>query len=40
VSEKTGFFLRGELIEFGSTEAVFQAPWDHRTEDYVRGRFG
>ena len=40
VSEMTGFFLRGEMVEFGRTERVFQAPWDHRTEDYVRGRFG
>jgi len=39
-SQKTGFFLLGELVEFGDTEQVFQAPTDRRTEDYIRGRFG
>jgi len=39
-SQKTGFFLLGELVEFGDTEQVFQAPADRRTEDYIRGRFG
>jgi phosphate transport system ATP-binding protein len=40
VSENTGFFLRGELIEFGPTEKLFTLPDDTRTEDYIRGRFG
>ena len=40
VSEKTGFFLHGELIEFGSTDDVFTRPQDQRTEDYITGRFG
>jgi phosphate transport system ATP-binding protein len=40
VSQKTGFFLMGDLVEFDRTEKVFEAPSDSRTEDYVRGRFG
>jgi len=40
VSDKTAFFLMGELIEFGTTEAIFTAPTDQRTEDYISGRFG
>jgi phosphate transport system ATP-binding protein len=40
VSTKTGFFLLGELVEFDSTEKVFENPSDERTEDYIRGRFG
>ncbi|MFZ5800258.1 MAG: phosphate ABC transporter ATP-binding protein PstB [Candidatus Omnitrophota bacterium] len=40
VSEYTGFFLLGELIEFGRTEQIFTAPRDKRTEDYITGRFG
>jgi len=40
VSERTGFFLLGELIEYGATEHIFENPRDRRTEDYVRGRFG
>lgn len=40
VSDYTGFFLLGELIEFGKTEEIFKAPKDKRTEDYVTGRFG
>lgn len=40
VSENTGFFLKGELIEFGPTEKLFTLPDDTRTEDYIRGRFG
>ena len=40
VSQKTGFFLMGELVEFDETESVFEAPADSRTEDYIRGRFG
>jgi len=40
VSQHTGFFLLGELIEFDRTEKVFEGPSDRRTEDYIRGRFG
>ena len=40
VSELTGFFLDGELIEFGSTNELFTRPKDRRTEDYITGRFG
>ncbi|HOY10524.1 MAG TPA: phosphate ABC transporter ATP-binding protein, partial [Candidatus Omnitrophota bacterium] len=40
VSDYTGFFLLGELIEFDKTEKIFKAPEDHRTEDYITGRFG
>ena len=40
VSEVTGFFLKGELIEVGETSHLFTQPDDQRTEDYIRGRFG
>jgi phosphate transport system ATP-binding protein len=40
ISDKTGFFLLGELIEFGETKRIFTNPSDRRTEDYVTGRFG
>jgi len=40
VSQKTGFFLLGELIEFGDTIKIFEDPDDERTDAYVRGRFG
>jgi phosphate transport system ATP-binding protein len=40
VSTYTGFFLLGELIEYGPTERIFENPLDKRTDDYVRGRFG
>ncbi len=40
VSDFTGFFLDGELIEFGSTDQIFTRPRDRRTEDYITGRFG
>lgn len=40
VSDDTGFMLLGELIEFGKTEAIFTAPQDKRTEDYITGRYG
>jgi phosphate transport system ATP-binding protein len=40
VSEATGFFLLGELIEFGVTRELFTNPRDKRTEDYITGRFG
>jgi phosphate transport system ATP-binding protein len=40
VSRWTGFFLMGELIEFGDTTRMFSHPDDQRTEDYITGRFG
>lgn len=40
VSEETGFFLHGELIEFGDSSRIFTDPRDKRTEDYITGRFG
>jgi phosphate transport system ATP-binding protein len=40
VSERTAFFLMGELIEYGETKEIFEAPTDKRTEDYITGRFG
>ncbi|MGP6140732.1 MULTISPECIES: phosphate ABC transporter ATP-binding protein PstB [unclassified Jeotgalibaca] len=40
VSDKTAFFLTGEIIEFGDTTDIFSNPQDKRTEDYVSGRFG
>ena len=40
VSDKTAFFLLGELVEFGDTERIFSHPQDKRTEDYITGRFG
>lgn len=40
VSDKTAFFLLGEVVEFGNTEKLFSMPTDKRTEDYITGRFG
>jgi len=40
VSDWTGFFLLGELIEVGATRQIFRQPRDQRTEDYITGRFG
>ncbi len=40
ISDKTGFFLLGELIEFGNTDDVFSAPKHPETERYITGRFG
>ena len=40
VSQRTGFFLAGELIEVGTTEQVFERPRERKTDDYIRGRFG
>ncbi|HIZ08563.1 MAG TPA: phosphate ABC transporter ATP-binding protein, partial [Candidatus Eubacterium avistercoris] len=40
ISDKTAFFLLGEMVEFGDTEAIFSKPQDKRTEDYITGRFG
>jgi len=40
ISDKTAFFLLGEMIEYGDTEQVFSLPKDKRCEDYITGRFG
>ena len=40
VSDKTAFFLLGDLIEYGDTEELFSMPKDKRTEDYITGRCG
>ena len=40
ISDKTAFFLLGELVEMGPTEQLFANPVDKRTEDYISGRFG
>ena len=40
ISDKTAFFLLGELVEYGPTEKMFSLPQDKRTEDYITGRFG
>jgi phosphate transport system ATP-binding protein len=40
VSDRTAFFLMGELIEIDKTEKIFTAPGDERTDDYIRGKFG
>ena len=40
ISDKTAFFLLGEVIEFGDTDKMFSVPKDKRTEDYITGRFG
>ena len=40
ISDRTAFFLLGELVECGDTEQIFAQPRDKRTEDYITGRFG
>ena len=40
ISDKTAFFLLGDMVEFGPTEKIFSMPQDRRTEDYITGRFG
>jgi phosphate transport system ATP-binding protein len=40
ISDKTAFFLHGEIIEYDSTEKIFSKPAHKRTEDYITGRFG
>lgn len=40
ISDKTAFFLLGDLIEYSDTERMFTKPQDKRTEDYITGRFG
>ena len=39
ISDRTAFFLLGEMVEFGATESLFSMPRDKRTEDYITGRF-
>ena len=40
ISDRTAFFLLGEVVEYGESEALFSMPKDKRTEDYITGRFG
>ncbi|RCX17543.1 phosphate ABC transporter ATP-binding protein (PhoT family) [Anaerobacterium chartisolvens] len=40
ISDKTAFFLHGEIVEYDFTEKIFSNPTDKRTEDYITGRFG
>ncbi len=40
ISDKTAFFLHGEIVEYAETERMFSMPQDKRTEDYITGRFG
>lgn len=40
ISDKTAFFLLGEIVEFDNTDKLFSMPRDKRTEDYITGRFG
>ncbi|MDF2676689.1 MAG: phosphate transporter ATP-binding protein PhoT family [Bacillota bacterium] len=40
ISDKTGFFLHGEVVEFDETERLFSLPKNKKTEDYITGRFG
>ena len=40
ISDKTAFFLLGEIVEAGETEQIFSMPKDKRTEEYITGRFG
>ena len=40
ISDRTAYFLSGELVEYGDTKQVFERPRDRRTEDYITGRFG
>ena len=40
ISDKTAFFLLGDMVECGETEQIFSLPKDRRTEDYITGRFG
>jgi len=40
VSDRTAFFLLGEMVEYGETQELFSNPKDERTERYITGRFG
>ena len=40
ISDKTAFFLHGEVVEYGETSQIFNNPKEQKTEDYITGRFG
>lgn len=40
ISDRTAFFLLGELVEYGTTDQIFTMPSQKKTEDYISGRFG
>lgn len=40
ISDRTAFFLLGEIVEYSDTDKIFSLPSDKRTEDYITGRFG
>jgi phosphate transport system ATP-binding protein len=40
ISDRTAFFLNGEVVEYSETDKLFSNPADKRTEDYITGRFG
>ena len=40
ISDKTAFFLLGEMVEMNDTETIFSKPQDKRTDDYITGKFG
>jgi len=40
ISDKSAFFLLGEMVEYGESDQIFSMPGDKRTEDYITGRFG
>lgn len=40
ISDRTAFFLLGNMVEYGTTDQIFNTPQDKRTEDYITGRFG
>jgi len=40
ISDKTAFFLLGDVVEYDETDKIFATPKDKRTEDYITGRFG
>ena len=40
ISDRTAFFLNGEVVEYDDTNIIFTNPNDQRTEDYISGRFG
>ena len=40
ISDKTAFFLLGNMVEYGDTEQIFSSPHNKKTEDYITGRFG
>ena len=40
ISDKTAFFLLGEMIEFDETKNIFTKPKDKKTKDYIEGKFG